>query len=155
MSGAGPGAVRVRPALRADLDDLLRLEREAFPGDRLERRQFLHAIRSPTILALAADLDGAFAGYLLVETRRGSTLARLSSVAVSRAAAGRGVGRALVAAAERQAAAAGRDRIRLEVRADNGRATRLYEAAGYLLVGEVAEYYEDGAAARRYEKRLG
>ncbi|MDB5590819.1 GNAT family N-acetyltransferase [Enterovirga sp.] len=150
----GAAGATIRAAERRDLDGLMRLEEEAFPGDRLGRRDLLHAIRSPTILALAAECEGALAGYVLVQIRRGSTLGRLTSVAVAQAAAGRGVGRALVAAAERAALEAGCDRMRLEVRADNARAARLYEAGGYGVIGEVADYYEDGEAARRLEKRL-
>lgn len=146
---------RIRDAAGGDVDALLRLEDEAFPGDRLGRRDMRHAIASPTIISLVAEREGALAGYVFAQIRRGSTLGRLTSVAVDRAAAGRGIGRALVAAAEAAAARAGCDRMRLEVRADNARAARLYEAGGYRVIGEVADYYEDGEAARRYEKRLG
>lgn len=150
----GPGP-RIRGAESGDVDALLRLEEEAFPGDRLGRRDMQHAIRSPTILTLVAEREGELAGYVFVQVRGGSTLGRLTSVAVSRAASGHGIGRALVEAAEAAALAAGCDRMRLEVRADNARAAKLYEVGGYRIIGEVADYYEDGEAARRYEKRLG
>jgi len=42
----------------------------------------------------------------------------------------------------------------LEVRADNARAIALYEERGYEKFGTVADYYEDGASALRYRKRL-
>lgn len=145
----------MRAAEDRDLDALLRLEEEAFPGDRLGRREMRHGIRSPTVLSFVAERDGALAGYVFVQVRRGSTLGRLTSVAVARAAARRGVGRALVEAAEAAAGRAGCDRMRLEVRADNVRAARLYEAIGYRVLGEIPDYYEDGEAARRYEKTLG
>ncbi|WP_375462129.1 GNAT family N-acetyltransferase [uncultured Enterovirga sp.] len=147
--------IRIRGAEIRDLDLLLQLEEDAFPGDRLGLRDMRHAIRSPTILTLVAERKGTLAGYVFVQVRRGSTLGRLTSVAVTRDAAGQGVGRALVAAAEGAAVAAGCDRMRLEVRADNDRAARLYEAGGYRMIGEVPDYYEDCEAARHYEKRLG
>lgn len=148
------GRIETRAARLGDLAALLRLEAEAFPGDRLDRREMRHAIVSPTILALVAGQGDEVAGYALVQRRRGSSLGRLTSLAVARAALGRGIGRGLVAAAEAAARADGCDRMRLEVRADNARASHLYERGGYAAIGEVADYYEDGAAARRYEKRL-
>ncbi|PCN49687.1 GNAT family N-acetyltransferase [Curtobacterium sp. 'Ferrero'] len=51
---------------------------------------------------------------------------------------GRGVGSALIAAAERLAAACGV--LRIGVALDNPDARRLYERAGYVATGEVQEY---------------
>lgn len=145
----------VRPASRADLDALLALEEAVFPGDRLDRRNFRHAIASPSILSLVVERDGALAGYALVETRRTSRVARLSSIAISPGAAGAGLGRTLLAAAEAAAAERGCRMLRLEVRADNSRAARLYAEAGYGRTGREPNYYEDGEAAERWEKALG
>lgn len=148
-------AARPRPAESRDLDALERLEQGAFEADQLDRRALRHAILSPTILALVAegrrdDLDG----YALVQVRRGSRIGRLTSVAVAKAAAGRGLGRTLIAAAEDAAREAGCDRMRLEVRADNERAIQLYERGGYRRIATVPDYYEDGTAALRFEKAL-
>ena len=44
--------------------------------------------------------------------------------------------------------------LRLEVRKDNAPAIALYEARGYRPFGEYPDYYADGAAALRMEKRL-
>lgn len=144
----------IRPAVAADIDGLLRLEEAAFASDRLDRRAFRHAVASPTILALAAPGPDGLAGYVLMQVRRGSRLARLTSVAVAPDRAGQGLGRALLRAAETAAREAGCDRLRLEVRADNEAARRLYERAGYTRFAVVAGYYEDGEAAWRYERRL-
>lgn len=152
----GSVGVAVRPAVPADVPALVALENAAFASDRLDRRALRHAVRSPTILALvAADPGGRVLGYCLVQIRRGSGLGWLTSVAVSGDARGRGVGRSLVEAAEGAARAAGRGRVRLEVRADNEAARTLYERAGYRLCGTEPDYYEDGAAALRFEKGLG
>ena len=144
----------VRRAAAADLDALLRLEEEAFAADRLDRRAFRHALSSPTVLALASGPVGEPAGYVLVQLRRGSRIARLTSIAVAKSEAGQGLGRALLAAAEREARAAGCDRLRLEVRAGNAAARQLYEGAGYVRFAVVEEYYDDGEAAWRYERAL-
>ena len=146
--------VLVRPAQPADVDALLAIENAAFASDRIERRAFRHAIRSPTIICLVAGKGGAVLGYGIVERRRTSTAARLTSIAVAPEAAGEGLGQRLLTALEREAIAAGARRMRLEVRAGNGAARRLYETAGYRLVETIEDYYEDGAAAHRYDKVL-
>lgn len=145
-----------RPAEPRDLDGLVALEHVAFASDRLDRRALRHAIRSRSILALVVEAEhGEIAAYALVETRRGSAIGRLSSIAVSPAAAGRGVGRALLRDAETAAAGAGCRRLRLEVRADNAAAIRLYEREGYALLGREPDYYEDGETAIRFGKAFG
>lgn len=144
-----------RPAEPRDLDGLVALENAAFASDRLDRRALRHAVRSPSILALVVEGEaGDIAAYALVETRRGSRIGRLSSIAVSPAVAGRGTGRALLHDSEAAAAGAGCRRLRLEVRADNAAAIRLYEREGYALVGREPDYYEDGEVAIRFEKAL-
>ncbi len=42
--------------------------------------------------------------------------------------------------------------MRLEVRIDNAPAIALYEKSGYRSFGAVEDYYQDGAAALRFEK---
>lgn len=147
---------RIRPATLADLPALLSIEDEAFSGDRLDRRAFRHAIGSGTIIALAAeDAAGLVSGYVLVQLRRGSDWGWLTSVAIRPSCKGRGLGAELVAAAEAATREAGRNRLRLEVRADNAAAIGLYERAGYGRTGTVPDYYEDGEAAVRFAKNLG
>lgn len=147
------GLVLREPAAR-DLDALVQLEERVFPGDRLDRRAFRYAIGSPTIDMRVADAGDAMLGYVQVQRRRGARVARLTSVAVSPDANGRGVGRRLVETAEALARENGCTALRLEVRADNARARSLYERAGYTLFATVPDYYEDGEAALRFEKPL-
>jgi ribosomal-protein-alanine acetyltransferase len=149
-----PKRIAIRAAEPADADALLAIEEAVFPTDRLDRRAFRHAARSPTMACLVADGGGAVLGYAIAERRRTSTAARLTSIAVAPDGAGRGVGKRLLAAIEREAAAAGSARMRLEVRDDNRAARNLYETTGYRLVETIEDYYEDGSAAHRYEKAL-
>lgn len=146
--------VAISPAEPPDVDALLAIENAAFESDRMERRAFQHAIRSPTVICLVARKEGEVVGYGIVERRRGSSAARLTSIAVTADAAGGGLGQRLLAALERAAVEAGPSRMRLEVHAGNRRARKLYEAAGYRVVEKLDEYYEDGGAALRYEKPL-
>ena len=149
-----PADAAIRPARPTDVDALLAIENAAFASDRIERRAFRHAIRSPTMICLVACKDGGVLGYGIVERRPNSTTARLTSIAVAPEAAGAGLGQCVLAALERGAAAAGARRMRLEVRADNAPARKLYESTGYRLVETLENHYEDGAAAHRYEKAL-
>ncbi len=92
-------------------------------------------------------------GYALIEFRRNSRFARLFSLARAPDAPA-GVGRALLDACENEALRRGCGALRLESRADNFRALRLYEGAGYARFARVDDYYEDGAPALRLEKTL-
>ncbi|MGU3537239.1 GNAT family N-acetyltransferase [Methylobacterium sp. A54F] len=153
-------ALTVRAATRADLDALMALEQAAFVSDRAERRAIRHAIDVPSMTVLVATIEDESGESILVgaatlERRRNTDIARLSSIAVSPARAGLGLGGRLLDAAEADARAHGRRRLRLEVRADNGAGIRLYERRGYDRFATVADYYEDGMEAWRYEKRLG
>lgn len=148
------GAI-VRRAGTGDLDGLVRLENEAFTSDQLDRRAFRHALGSPSMDALVAVNGAALLGYALLQRRRGSGVARLTSVAVGPDAHGQGLGRRLVEAAERTAKEVGCRILRLEVRADNKRARALYERLGFGLIDTIEDYYEDGEAALKFEKALG
>lgn len=146
-----PPPVRLRTARTADLPALLALE-QTFPGDRLPARQFRHHLASPRARWRVAESGGKILGYALVLLRRGSDRARLYSIVVDPGARGLGLGRRLLAAAERDAAAAGRTAMTLEVRQDNPAANALYASAGYRRTAALPAYYEDGAPAWRYQK---
>lgn len=152
-------AVAIRTAVPADLDALVALEHAAFSGDRAERRAIRHAIRSPSmtlLVAVMADDEGreTLVGAATIERRKGSRNARLSSIAVSPARAGSGLGRLVLDAVEADARSHGCRMLRLEVRADNGAGIRLYERRGYERFAVIPDYYEDGMEAWRYAKPL-
>jgi ribosomal protein S18 acetylase RimI-like enzyme len=144
----------IRPAVLADLDVLERLEQAVFATDRLSRRSFRRFITRPADALLVAEADGAGAGYVLLLFRARTALARLYSVAVDPAAGRRGIGRALLRAAEDEASRRGCVFLRLEVRADNVAAIALYGDAGYRQFGRYPGYYEDRMDALRFERRL-
>jgi ribosomal protein S18 acetylase RimI-like enzyme len=144
----------IRKARPSDIERLCAIEEEAFAADRLSRRSLKALLRRPSAILLVAARAGAIDGYALVLTRRGARAARLYSLAVHPAAAGRGIGSRLLDAAEAAAFASGADRLRLEVRPDNHAAIRLYERRGYRRIGRREPYYADGAPALRYERTL-
>jgi [ribosomal protein S18]-alanine N-acetyltransferase len=147
------GATAIRLARQSDLDALDQLERVAFTGDHLSRRSLRSFIAAGDRLLVAAEA-GELVGYALVIRRKGGRTARLYSIAVNPLRAGRGVGRALLAAVQTHAIEQGCEMLRLEVREDNRRAIALYERLGYRRFGRHDDYYDDGAAALRMEKQL-
>ena len=148
-------AVRVRRAELSDLDDLVALEEQSFAGDRLSRAQYRRHLDSESAQVLVASANHRrFLGTAVVFFRKGSGVARLYSIATRAEARGKGVGSALIEAAEHAARRKRRHALRLEVRTDNHAAIRLYERLGYARIGRYASYYEDGADAWRYEKVL-
>jgi ribosomal protein S18 acetylase RimI-like enzyme len=145
---------QVRTAEAGDLAPLLALEHEVFHTDRLSRRSLRRFLGSPHAETLIAEQDGRITGYALVLFRPQSAVARLYSIAISPHAGHRGLGRALLAAAEEAALKRGSTLLRLEVHEKNERAIALYRKAGYRLFGQHAEYYGDRGNALRFEKRL-
>jgi ribosomal protein S18 acetylase RimI-like enzyme len=146
---------RIREAGLADLGALVRLENASFESDRLTRRQFRYMMtRARARILLAEDTGGALLGYVLILFSKGTSVARLYSIAVAREARGLGVGRALVEAAETAAWERDRAYMRLEIRRDNLASQALFEGAGYRRFGVLSDYYEDHMEALRYERAL-
>ena len=84
---------------------------------------------------LVAEVDGERAGFCFLETAVdyfcGERHGHLGMIAVTDAAEGRGVGGALMRAAEAWARAQGYSRLTLNVFDGNERARRVYEKSGY------------------------
>ena len=146
--------VLIRPATLADLDAIESIENRVFETDRLSRRSLRRFITTDRDALLVVDRGGQLVGYALVAFRRGTALARLYSIAILPEAGRGGLGRLLLAAAEAEAAERGCLLLRLEVRADNSAAIRLYDRCGYHRFGIYEDYYEDHQDALRYEKPL-
>lgn len=144
----------IRTARVSDIDGLVATENAVFETDRISRKSFRRLLRVDTAAVLVAAPDDEVAGYCVVLFRRGSTAARLYSIAIGAGREGRGLGRALLLAAESSAIARGCQLLRLEVRDGNRRAITLYERSGYRKTGQIPGYYADGVTALRYEKAL-
>jgi ribosomal protein S18 acetylase RimI-like enzyme len=145
----------IRRATRGDLDAIVHLELASFASDRMTGHGIRRLLRSETALFLVAEEEGDIVGCVLLLFRADSRHVRLYSVAVDGRMRGKGLGRQLVAAAEREAASRGADEIRLEVREDNDASRGLFMSSGYLPFRSVPDYYEDGETAVCYRKRLG
>ncbi|MDR9467536.1 GNAT family N-acetyltransferase/peptidase C39 family protein [Marinospirillum sp.] len=144
-----------RAAQLTDLDSLLALEARCFASDRLSRRQFRWLLqKGHASLQVLVTPEGQLVAYLLLLFHRGTSLARIYSLAVAPEQHGQGLGKQLLASAETLALEQGCSALRLEVRPDNQAAIHLYTQAGYRQFGEYADYYEDHATALRFQKRL-
>jgi ribosomal-protein-alanine acetyltransferase len=144
----------IRKARKADLDSVEEIENSVFDSDQLSRASLRRYMSVPSAAMIVAQEDKAITGYALVVFRKGSKIGRLYSIAVDKTRAGRGVGRALLAASEEAARKRKCNLFALEVRADNPRAIALYEKNGYAMTGREEDWYEDGGDALRFEKKL-
>ena len=143
--------LHLRDARAADLPALALLEAQ-FPGDRIVPPLFRELIGSPRATVRVAELDGRLVGYHIVRRRWLSRVGWLYSLAVDAAHRRRGIGRRLLADAERLARRAGRRGLQLEVRQDNAAALALYERGGYRRVKALPDYYDDGTPGWRYRR---
>ncbi|MHC8318996.1 peptidase C39 family protein [Pseudomonas sp. LB3P31] len=143
-----------RIASMDDIDHLVELEQECFTLDRLSQRNFHWMVSRANGCLIVAEYQGKLAGYALLLFHRGTSLARLYSIAVSQAWRGYGLGQRLLEEAQSRALSRNCAWLRLEVRADNPAAISLYETNGYHRFAVVENYYEDHADALRYEKRI-
>jgi ribosomal protein S18 acetylase RimI-like enzyme len=144
----------IRQADVSDLQRLVVIENSCFEQDRLSRRSLRSFIRGEHNSFLLAELDGQVEADVLVLYRRGTSLARMYSLAVMPAARGHGLAQQLCRVAEQEASKRGCIFMRLEVRVDNTEAMALYEKLGYRRIGRIEEYYEDGLDAWQYEKNI-
>lgn len=144
----------IRPASLDDIPELLDIENSSFAIDKLSRRNFRHILSKGHATTLMAFIGGEHAGYVMVLYNRGTSLARLYSIAVLNSFRGRGVGLALALAAEQAAIENGCAYMRLEVHPANTASKKLFTRLGYEQFGIYTDYYEDHADALRFEKPL-
>ena len=101
--------VRIRRAAPSDLAALIELENSVFTSDRMSARQLRHHLRNASAAVLVAIRNREIAGSAVLFLHAGHRSARLYSIAVSDKARGGGIGKILLAAAERVAREDGRD----------------------------------------------
>ena len=139
------GDVVIRQAERADLLDVVRLEKSTFPQpwpysafeSFLGERGFL--VATPT------DGEGLF-GYVVADTtpNYGRDIGHIKDLAVHPDARQQGLGRTLLRRALWTLRADGAALVKLEVRADNDAAKALYRSEGFAPVRRIPRYYQDG-----------
>ena len=143
-----------RDTQEADLTALVALEQRCFATDRLSKRSFSYWIKAKHRVFMVVQQDDQILGYGLVIMRKGTRLARLYSIAIDKTLEGKGVGRQLMLALEKQTVAAGKLFLRLEVEKTNERAIGLYQSMGYKIFGDYHHYYENNGDAFRMQKPI-
>lgn len=144
----------LRPATPADIPALVGLENHSFSSDRLSRRSFRHLLTRGHAVILVDDGGEVLRGYVLLLFSRGTSMARLYSIAVAPECKGQGVGSGLLDAAEAIVRENDCVSIRLEIRKDNQPSLALFQRHGYKKFKVVHDYYEDHMDALRFEKHL-
>lgn len=147
-------ALSFRVATPDDVPALVALEQHCFTTDRLSTRSFQWMVSRAHGQLLVAEKDDDLLGYALVLFHRGTSLARLYSIAIAESSRGLGLGKQLLTRIEACAVEHDCAYLRLEVRTDNPGAIALYERNGYRRFALINDYYEDHAPALRLEKRI-
>jgi ribosomal protein S18 acetylase RimI-like enzyme len=155
-SGSIPkSAAMIRPATADDISALVDIENCAFTTDRISRRSFRYLMSKANAATLASVAEGGeVQGYAIVLFNRGTSLARLYSIAVDPDRQRHGIGSELLATAEAIARRHAAAYMRLEVRADSDKVQAFYRAQGFRKFKLQPHYYEDDVAAVRMEKSL-
>ena len=147
-------AVSIRPAERADLLAVARIENTSFsqpwPYDAFER-----FLGEPGFLV--AETNGEVAGYVVADVTQqiGRALGHVKDIAVHPDHRGNGVGSALLSRSLGVLAAHGSQTVKLEVRRSNDGAKRLYREFGFDPLRRVSEYYGNGEDAIVMIRKLG
>ena len=150
-----PG-IGVREAVRADLERVHEIEREAF-SDPWSFESFVALLGNPRVLFAVAERGGPRGGagevvgyvvaWFVVDE------AEVANVAVAPEVRGRGVGARLLDEALSAARRHGAASVYLEVRDSNAAARALYASRGFVQIGRRRRYYrrpvEDALVMRR------
>ena len=137
---------RIRPAERADLLAVARIERQSFPQP-WPFQAFEGFLGGAGFLV--AEAGTGVAGYVVADTVRGGggPVGHVKDLAVHPDWRGRGLGTRLLDRALGVLEGQGVDRAKLEVRQSNEDAISLYRRFGFAPHHLVTEYYADGEAA--------
>lgn len=150
-----PLKVKIRKAKLSDLTQLVEVENACFSYDQMARRNFHWMIKHGHSLFLVLEYKGLLVGYGLVLINKGTSLARLYSICTVKEFQGFGLASKLMTQLEESAAD---DEncvyLRLEVKADNRGAIKLYKKRGYVKFTQKENYYDDGSTALCFEKRI-
>lgn len=143
-------SVRIEPASRADVEDLLHLEEVCFidyyEPHRFGSAQFTDYIRSERKVIYVARSGDRLAGYVagVVEQSRGKSVASMDSLAVYPEARRKGTGERLLNAFAAEARKRNCRRVVITVATPNESAIHFFTARGFERVRRLADYYGKG-----------
>ena len=139
--------VTIRQAERADLLAVVRIENASFPQP-WPYDAFETFLGEPAFL-VAETAEGRIAGYVVADVtpNYGRDIGHVKEVAVHPECRGSGIGSNLITRALTILASDGAQSVKLEVRASNDGAKRLYRRFGFEPLRRVPRYYDDGEDA--------
>lgn len=151
---AAAAMLSIRNASLSDAPTLVALEHKCFTADRISLRSFKRFITEKRSDLLLVERDNKILGYFLLIYRRGTSLARLYSLAVDPDCRKQGIAEFLMLEAEKTAATRRCVLLRLEVRYDNTAAIRLYQKLNYQEFAVKHDFYEDHSDAICMQKQI-
>jgi ribosomal-protein-alanine N-acetyltransferase len=146
--------MRIRNYRPSDLRTLYKIDQACFPpGIAYPISELVHFITQRGSRTWVAEAGDDIIGFLIAILEEDET-AHIVTIDVVASARRKGVGRALMDAAESWAGTKRVKILYLETAEDNIIAQRFYQARGYLQVERVEEYYSNGGAAWVMAKTL-
>ena len=146
---------RLRPAIAADLDAIVSLERATANAPHWPQSAYaaILSVTDPQPTAqqrslFVAQLDGQLAGFAAgllhpSASQPGNRIAELETVVVAASGRRKGIGRALCYAVVEWCSLGGANEAKLEVRATSAAAIALYASLGFEQTGRRPRYYRD------------
>jgi ribosomal-protein-alanine N-acetyltransferase len=144
-------AFQISSAGWRDVWAIWRLQRSVFKHDAYDPLTLLTMSFMPHTSWLKAVADERLVGFVAGERSARDGFAWIVMLAVHPDYQGRGIGTALLLAAERILQSS---HVRLTVRLSNARAIALYHRCGYRWIDTYRHYYHDGEDGLVMEKRL-
>lgn len=141
-----PDGVSIRPAERADLLGVIRIEKASFPQP-WPYDAFLRFLDEPGFLV--AVENGLVLGYIVADAGEdfGTAVGHVKDLAVHPDHRGRGIGSRLLNRGLQRLRRQNAGRVKLEVRASNEAAIGLYDRFGFETHHTIPNYYDDGEDA--------
>jgi ribosomal-protein-alanine N-acetyltransferase len=149
MDSSPPLPFEIHTASWRDVGELRTLEQECFAQDAWPLIELLASLTMPGLVRLKAVCDNQMVGFVGADAERENHLGWITTIGVRPAWRRRGIGRALLAAAE---TAMAQPRVRLCVRKSNAGAVDMYLQEGYQPVDLWKSYYIGGEDALVMEK---
>jgi ribosomal-protein-alanine N-acetyltransferase len=137
---ASSDRVQFRPMTMADLDEVMTIERSAFPFP-WSPGFFRQELQVACARSILAEADGKIIGYVLFWLLPGAI--DIHNIAVHTDFRRRGIARVLLRKVIGEATRQSITRVMLEVRKSNLPAQRLYETMGFFITAIRKGYYSD------------
>jgi ribosomal-protein-alanine N-acetyltransferase len=140
-----PAGINVRPAERADLLEVYRIETESF-AQPWPFNAFEQYLGNPGFFVAVGK---SVLGYVVADvvSNQGIPLGHIKDIAVHERSRGEGVGTLLLTRALNRLETEQVHATKLEVRESNERAINLYHSHGFEQRRTIEEYYDDGEDA--------